>query len=252
MTKRLQPAQTEIQKWTASEFEREVLKHHPKVAVFDCDGTLWSGDSGCGFMEWSVEQGLVSRSTSDWIDNRYRAYLAGNVPEAQICGEMIQIYAGLRDQELWRAAETYFETFVRARVYSEMAALLDRLRAAKVELWAVSSTNKWVVASGVRAFGIPPQRVLAAEALIADGLITADLLDVPTDEGKAASLKRAGLANPDAVFGNSVHDFAMLEIARRAYPVNPSPALLEAAARKGWGYFRPRAAEGVEAAVAGE
>ena len=31
----------------------------------------------------------------------------------------------------------------------------------------------------------------------------------------------------------------MLEIARRAFPVNPSPALLEAAARNGWGYFRP-------------
>ncbi|HEU5351985.1 MAG TPA: haloacid dehalogenase-like hydrolase [Terracidiphilus sp.] len=252
ITKHLQPAQTEIQKWTAAEFEREVLKHHPKVAVLDCDGTLWSGDSGCGFMEWSIEQGLVSRSTSDWIDNRYRAYLAGNVPEAQICGEMVQIYAGLRDQELWQAAETYVEQFVRARVFGEMAALLARLRAAKVEMWAVSSTNKWVVASGVRGFGIPPERVLAAEVLITEGVITADLLDVPTDEGKAASLKRAGLVRPDAVFGNSIHDFAMLEIARRAYPVNPSPALLEAAARKGWGYFRPADAEGVEAAVAGE
>jgi phosphoserine phosphatase len=60
------------------------------------------------------------------------------------------------------------------------------------------------------------------------------------------------LANPDAVFGNSVHDLAMLEMARCAYPVNPSPALLEEAARRGWGYFRPRAAEGLQAAVGGE
>ena len=44
----------------------------------------------------------------------------------------------------------------------------------------------------------------------------------------------------------------MLKIARNAFPVNPSPALIEAAAKNGWGYFRPQAAEGVEAAVAGE
>jgi phosphoserine phosphatase len=44
----------------------------------------------------------------------------------------------------------------------------------------------------------------------------------------------------------------MMEIAANAFPVNPSPALLDAAAKKGWGYFRPQAAEGVVAAVAGE
>ncbi len=37
--------------------------------------------------------------------------------------------------------------------------------------------------------------------------------DVPTDEGKAGALARAGLSRPDAVFGNSIHDLAMLEIA---------------------------------------
>jgi phosphoserine phosphatase len=44
----------------------------------------------------------------------------------------------------------------------------------------------------------------------------------------------------------------MLKIARHPYPVNPSPALLAAAAKRGWGYFLPKAAEGIEAAVGGE
>jgi phosphoserine phosphatase len=89
-----------------------VLDAAAKVAVFDCDGTLWSGDSGYGFMVWSLEQGLVSRSTSDWIDTRYRAYLAGQVSELEICGEMVQIYAGLREQELRAAAAQYVQEFV--------------------------------------------------------------------------------------------------------------------------------------------
>ena len=246
------PTQLESPRWTAQEFERLVLGCNPKVAVFDCDGTLWSGDAGLGFMVWSIEQGLVSRSTSDWIDTRHRAYQQGHVSEAEICGEMVQIYAGLREQELRAAAARYVSEFVRERVFAEMVSLVAALRQAGVELWAVSSTNKWVVAEGVRDFGISEDRVLAAEVRTAGGIITTELVDVPTDEGKAATLRRIGLERPDAAFGNSIHDLAMLEIARCPFPVNPSPALLQAAARHGWGYFRPRAAEGIVAAVAGE
>jgi phosphoserine phosphatase len=244
--------QIEISRWTAQEFERLVLECKPKVAVFDCDGTVWSGDSGYGFMVWSLEQGLVSRATGDWIDTRYRGYLSGKVSELEICGEMVQIYAGLREQELRAAAAQYVKVFVQSRVFPEIASLLGTLRQAGVELWAVSSTNRWVVAEGVREFGIPDERVLAAEVRVTEGLIASEIVAVPTDEGKAEALRRAGLPAPDAVFGNSIHDLAMLEIARCAFPVNPSPALLQAAAKHGWGYFRPQSAEGVEAAVAGE
>lgn len=244
--------QIETPRWTAQEFERLVLDCKPRVAIFDCDGTMWSGDSGYGFMVWSLEQGLVSRSTSDWIDTRHRAYQAGKVSELEICGEMVQIYAGLREQELRAAAAQYVNEFVRQRVFAEIASLLIALRQAGVELWAVSSTNRWVVAEGVRAFGIPDERVLAAEVRVTGGVIETEIVDVPTDEGKAEALRRAGLPAPDAVFGNSAHDLAMLEIARCAFPVNPSPALLRAAAKHGWGYFRPQSAEGIEAGVAGE
>ena len=244
--------QIEIPRWTAEEFERLVFAANPRVAVFDCDGTLWGGDAGYGFMAWSLEQGLVSRSTTDWIDTRYRAYLAGKVSELEICGEMVQLYAGLREQELRDAAARYVSKYVRPRIFAEMAALLAALGKAGVELWAVSSTNKWVVAEGIRDLGFSDERILAAEVRVNQGLITSELVDVPTDEGKAATLKRIGLPHPDAVFGNSIHDLAMLEVARHAFPVNPSPALIEAAAKRGWGYFRPEAARDVEAAVGGE
>ncbi len=246
------PTQIQFPHWTASEFERLVLSSNPKVAVFDCDGTLWDGDTGFGFMRWSLEKGLVSRSTHDWVDTRYRAYMAGTVSEEEMCGEMVQIYAGLREDELRAAAARYVHEFVPPRIFAEMAALVAALGKAGVELWAVSSTNKWVVAEGVRDFGIPETRVLAAEVRVTGGVISTEVLDVPTDEAKAAALKRVGLDHPDAVFGNSIHDLAMLEIARNAYPVNPSQGLLEAAARYGWGYFQPQAPRCGEAAVEGE
>jgi phosphoserine phosphatase len=220
------------------------------VAVFDCDGTLWDGDAGLGFMNWSLEQGIVSRSTSDWIDTRHRAYRTGDVSEVQICGEMVQIYAGLREEELRNAAARYVEEFV--RIFPEIKELVEALRAAGTELWAVSSTNKWVICEGVHAFGIPAERVLAAEVAVADGVITSEIVDVPTDEGKATALARVGLQRPDAVFGNSIHDLAMLEMAAHAFPINPSPELVEAAARHGWSYFRPGGAHPMLSDVTGE
>lgn len=244
--------QVEIPGWTAAELEQLVFELNPQVAIFDCDGTIWSGDAGYGFMIWSIEQGLVSRTASDWIDTRHRAYMAGTVSEVEICGEMTQVYAGIREQELRDAAAEFVKHHVQHRIFAEIAQLIEGLRTRGVTLWAVSSTNKWVISEGVRQFGIPEERVLAAEVRVASGLITAELVDVPSGDGKANSLRRVGLPNPDAVFGNSIHDLAMLEIARKAFPINPSPALLQACARHGWGYFRPAAAEGIHAAVAGE
>ncbi len=228
-------------RFRAEEFRGAVLSPAPRVAVFDCDGTLWNGDAGLGFMTWSMEAGLLSRDASSWIDARHRLYRQGEVSEVTICGEMVQVYAGLRDDELRRAAARYFAAHVEAQIFPEMQSLVADLRAAGTDIWAVSSTNDWVIEEGIRRFGISPERVLAARVRVKDGLITSDLIDVPTDEGKAEALRGVGISSPDAVFGNSIHDAAMLEMAERAFPVNPSPALAEVAAQHGWKVYYPEA-----------
>jgi phosphoserine phosphatase len=248
----LSSTQLEVTRWNTEQLQQLVLDSAPKTAIFDCDGTLWGGDSGNGFMVWTIDQGLVSRSTSDWMDTRYRAYLAGGVSELQICGDMVQMYAGLHEQELRSAAVRYFNEFVRPRIFAEVASLVSALRKANVELWAVSSTNEWVISEGVREFGIPQDHVLAAEVKVENEIITSELVDVPTGPAKAAALRRIGLPRPDAVFGNSLHDLAMLEIAAHPFPVNPSLGLLEECAKRGWGYFRPREILKEPAPVAGE
>lgn len=224
---------------TTEQFHAAVHALNPKIAVFDCDGTLWSGDAGSGFMTWSIETGLVSREAADWIDARYRAYHRNEVSEIAMCGEMVQLYQGLREDELRRAARDFFVQKVERHIFPEMLQLIRDLRAAGTDIWAVSSTNDWVIEEGVRRFGISADRVLAARVEVKNGIITDVLTDVPTDEGKAASLNRAGIATPDAVFGNSVHDAAMLSIAGRAFPVNPSPGLLDRSAQENWPVYYP-------------
>lgn len=191
-------------------------------------------------MKWTIETGLVSREVIDAIDARYRSYLRGEVSELAICGEMVQMYQGLREPELRQAAKTFVEDRVEDHIFPEMLELVAALRADGAEIWAVSSTNNWVIEEGVRRFDIPPERVLAARVEIRNGVATRHLLDVPTDEGKVEALRRAGVEAPEIVFGNSIHDAAMLRIARRAYPVNPSPALLELSLRQQWPVYYPK------------
>jgi phosphoserine phosphatase len=224
------------------EFLDTALALKPAVAVFDCDGTLWSGDAGYGFMTWSLDQGLVSRNASDWIDSRYRLYRSGQVSEEAMCGEMVQIYAGLHEEEIRRASAEFFRTRVEANIFPVMRTLLKRLRFLGTDIWAVSSTNIWVIEEGLKNLQIPAERILAARVRIENDIITSKLMDVPTDEGKALALENSGIFAPDVVFGNSIHDAAMLRMAKQPFAVNPSAELVGAASTNGWPIFYPGAA----------
>jgi len=228
-----------IARLTTPELRQQVLALNPKVAVFDCDGTLWSGDAGSHFMNWSMERGLLSRDLTEWIADRHRSYRRGEVSELIICGEMVQVYRSLRLEEMRAAAAEFFRTHIEKNIFPEMLSLVTELQQSGTEIWAVSSTNEWVIEEGVKRFNIPADHVLAAAVHIRDGIVTGDLRDIPTDEGKVASLKRIGVTAPDAVFGNSIHDAAMLAIARKAFPVNPSDALVEESLHRHWPVYFP-------------
>jgi phosphoserine phosphatase len=224
---------------TTTEFRAAVHALAPSVAVFDCDGTLWSGDAGSGFMRWTIERGLLSRKAVKRLNQRYLDYMRGRVSELEICGEMVQIYAGLSEYKMRAAAAEFFASEIEPRIFTELRELIHNLQAAGTDIWAVSSTCDWVIDEGTRRFDIPPARVLAARVAIERGVVTDTIIEVPTDEGKVTALARVGITAPDAVFGNSVHDAHMLEIGRRAFPVNPSLALLERAGVEGWAVYYP-------------
>ena len=221
------------------QFIDSVLSLQPSIAVFDCDGTLWSGDAGADFFYWEIERGLVSPEMGEWARARYREYEAGKVDEEQMCGDMVTMNRGISQEALQRAAAEFFDQVVSHRIFPEMQELTRKLAQQGCELWAVSSTNNWVVEVGASRFGIPLQRVLAACVHIENGSASDRLIRVPTDELKALVIRQVIGKPMEAVFGNSIHDQAMLELAKYPFVVNPNPDLAQIARARGWTVYWP-------------
>jgi phosphoserine phosphatase len=222
-----------------SQFVESVLALRLEIAIFDCDGTLWSGDAGRDFFYWEMERGIVSPEVADAMRARYSLYEAGELGEAPMCGEMVTMHGGLRIDVLHEAAKEFFDEAVRPRIFPEMQELTLRLAEQGCELWAVSSTNNWVVEAGVARFGISRDHVLAACVHADDDCATDRLVRVPTDELKAVAIREVIGRPVDGVFGNSMHDLAMLEIARHPFCINPNPDLEQAAREKDWPIYWP-------------
>jgi len=223
----------------ALELIESVVALKPQVAVFDCDGTLWEGDSGADFFYWEIERRLVSDQVARWALPRYEDYKAGKVDEETMCGEMVAMNAGIPETVLEQAGEEFFASVVEPRIFPEMQQLTRRLADSGCEVWAVSSTNAWSIVAGVKRFGIREDHVLAVTVEIEDGLATDRLIQVPTDEGKAVAIRKDVPRPADVCFGNSIHDAAMLELARHSFAVGPTPELEAIAKARGWRVYRP-------------
>jgi HAD superfamily hydrolase (TIGR01490 family) len=223
----------------SQKFADSILALRPHVAVFDCDGTLWSGDSGADFFYWQIDHGMFPHHVAERAAARYADYKQGKVDEEVMCGEMVTINAGTPLQTLQEAAEEFFSSVVEKRIFPEMLRLTRELIAVGCEVWAVSSTNDWVVAEGVKRFGIPRRRVLAASVHIEDGKATDRLIRVPSGPGKALAINEVVKKPVDICFGNSIHDLEMLEIARHPFVVNPNPDLKDIAHEKNWHIYWP-------------
>jgi len=241
----MNPAGTETFLPTTNEFLDSVLRLELRVAAFDCDGTLWAGDAGERFFDWELrEAGVFPDSASRGVlsrfwRERYAAYKRGEVDETTMCGEMVTLHKGVSEAKLMEAAARFFDQFFDAQIFAEMRELVERLQENGSEVWAVSSSNEWVIRAAMKHFGVPESRVLAAKVEVEDGICTDRLIRVPSGPGKPEALREAVKKRIDAAFGNSRWDMEMLTMAKHAFAVNPNPDLESTAREQGWRIYFP-------------
>jgi HAD superfamily phosphoserine phosphatase-like hydrolase len=232
-------ASTEALYPTATQFIDSVLRLAPRVAAFDCDGTLWSGDAGENFFDCEMKRGVVSAEVASAMRARYAEYKAGKVSEEDMCAAMVTMHKGLAQSAVMAAATEFMTSNFRGHVFPEMKQLVHQLREQGCEIWAVSSSNEWVIRAGMKQFDIPENRILAAKVEIENGIVTDRLVRVPSGPGKPEALREVVGKEIDAAFGNSRWDLEMLAMAKHAFAVNPNPDLEAAAQQHRWNIYFP-------------
>jgi HAD superfamily phosphoserine phosphatase-like hydrolase len=224
---------------TPENFLQSVLGLRPRIAAFDCDGTLWSGDAGENFFAWEIDKGVVSPEVARAMRDRYAEYKAGKVTEEDMCGEMVSMHNGLTETVMMTAAREFMSSAFPGRIFPEMMELVGRLQQQGCEIWAVSSSNEWIIRAGLEQFGIDADRILAAKAEVNGEIVAETLVRVPSGPGKPKALREVVNKEIDAAFGNSRWDTEMLMMAKHAFAVNPNPDLEAIARERGWTIYFP-------------
>ena len=95
----------------------------------------------------------------------------------------------------------------------------------------------------MKSFGIPPNRILAAEVAVENGIITDRLIQVPSGPGKSEAIRSvlnsSADHSPDCAFGNAIWDREMLAMSRHPFAINPNPDLKKIALVSGWTVYQP-------------
>jgi phosphoserine phosphatase len=152
---------------------------------------------------------------------------------------MVSMHKGISEAVMMEAAAEFMKSSFPGHVFEEMRQLVDRLHENGCEIWAVSSSNEWVIRVGMEEFGIHSDRILATKVQLANGIITDRLVRVPSGAGKPKALNEAVGKDIDAAFGNSRWDLEMLAMAKHSFAVNPNPDLETAARERQWTVYFP-------------
>jgi HAD superfamily hydrolase (TIGR01490 family) len=216
-----------------------------RLALFDLDHTLLSGDSDTLWCDFLVRQGLLDAGFDTRNRQMAAAYTAGSVTPAIYCNFYASTLAGHGEAYWQPLRERFLQEEIRPRIPADARALLQQHRESGHTLVLTTATNR--VVSALTAADLEVDHYLATEVEMIDGLFTGrtqGVLNMRT--GKVERL-RAWLQQqqqPESVLKqasfhtDSINDLPLLSVVRRPVVVDPDPRLESAARRKGWPVLR--------------
>ena len=211
-----------------------------RLALFDLDNTLLTGDSDYEWGQFLVDHGVLDRDAYE-AQNRayYEQYVAGTRDIHEYLGFALRPLAEHTPAELAKWHAEFMRLRIEPMITPAARALVKRHAS---DLCAIiTATNSFITAPIAREFGVP--HLIATEPEREGGRFTGRVRGTPCfREGKIERLE-AWLASlghrladfeESTFYSDSHNDLPRLERVSRPVAVDPDEALAAEARRRGW------------------
>ena len=213
-----------------------------RLALFDLDNTLLSGDSDYEWGQFLVDHGVLERERYE-AQNRtyYEQYLAGALDIHEYLAFALGPLAAHAPEALARWRAEFMRLRIAPMITPAARALVEAHRAAGELCAIITATNSFVTSPIAEAFGV--QHLIATEPEMRDGRFTGRVAGTPCfREGKLVRLnewlgrlgRRLAEFQESVFYSDSHNDLPLLERVTRPVAVDPDEALAAAARQRGW------------------
>ena len=215
-----------------------------RLALFDLDNTLLSGDSDHAWGEFLISQKLVDEATHRATnDHYYQQYLDGALDIQAYVRFTVSPIADFSGDERDRLHATFMQSVVEPMILDKGRELIQKHQDQGDACVIITATNNFITAPIARALGV--ETLLATDLEIVDDRITGNIQGVPCyQDGKVEKLSawlqnnrsdKGSLNMESAVFyTDSINDLPLMEVVAEPIAVDPDTSLAEVAAAKQW------------------
>ncbi len=213
-----------------------------KLALFDLDNTLLTGDSDFEWAQFLIEQGVIDRELYEAKNQQfYEQYKAGTLNIEEFLDFQLKPLSRHSRKVLdgWHAE--FMQSKVRVMIGRPAQELVAGHRAAGDVCAVITATNSFVTAPIARAFGV--ENLIATEPEQTDGEFTGGVAGVPCfREGKITRLEgwmaehgwNWGSFSESTFYSDSLNDLPLLSKVKHPVAVDPDTTLRAHAERHGW------------------
>lgn len=211
-----------------------------KLAIFDLDNTLISGDSDHSWGDYLIDIGAVDAEAYQKANDEYlRAYEAGTLDINDYLAFSLKPLADNPRTTIERWRDAFMADIIEPMVLAKGEALLEKHRQAGDYLLIITATNRFVTAPIAERLGVDD--LIAIEVEEKDGHYTGQVAGIPSfQEGKVTRLEAWLTEHPEIdsdgafFYSDSRNDLPLLEKVAHPVAVDPDPTLAQIATQRGW------------------